>query len=573
METLRYVMLANGLLAVVSLVFYVLLRRETFFEANRLALWLGLIASLVMPLVQLPDWRPQPVKAVMQQTARVIVPQVFTNPPALQPDVTNRFPYGRAQPAFPERLVRSGWSWQLGLIGLYLTVLIVLLVRFGFRLLALMRLIRQSVQEPYDDFILVRNTGVTSPFSFFGWVVLNPNQHTPNELENILRHERVHVRAWHSVDMLGAELLSIVFWFNPAAYLFRQLVHQTLEFSADRAVLAEGIDPQMYQRHLVKVSLAAGQSVITNHFSQSLLRERVGMMNREQSGYSALGRYVVWTMAVGMMMVACKHGNSDDKQALTLNTLPANSPTRALVVELEDKNTWYRHFALYKTRFGTRTIISDPAILCIKGNQLAILDDHQYESAVYINGKETSVESLSQIAPENVRELFVMHQWDDRPNIDRKTKPYQILIQTSATPLRFDRKRRQFFTFLQAAAISQHPRGETYMFTMNSLLEATFFHNKNALVERTKNEHLKLYDEFKDNVDIFINELPATVADVETVHVREVARLYTKERPYTDWFRAKNPQSRFELHIQTAPKRAKRDSTYYVFSPFYSGDF
>lgn len=36
METLRYVLLANGLLAVVSLTYYVLLRRETFFWTNRL---------------------------------------------------------------------------------------------------------------------------------------------------------------------------------------------------------------------------------------------------------------------------------------------------------------------------------------------------------------------------------------------------------------------------------------------------------------------------------------------------------------------------------------------------------
>ncbi len=46
METLRYLVLANGLLVVVSVAYYVLLRRETFFGANRLALWLGLTAAV-----------------------------------------------------------------------------------------------------------------------------------------------------------------------------------------------------------------------------------------------------------------------------------------------------------------------------------------------------------------------------------------------------------------------------------------------------------------------------------------------------------------------------------------------
>ena len=34
METLRYVVLVNGLLAALSVAYYVLLRRETFFGAN-----------------------------------------------------------------------------------------------------------------------------------------------------------------------------------------------------------------------------------------------------------------------------------------------------------------------------------------------------------------------------------------------------------------------------------------------------------------------------------------------------------------------------------------------------------
>lgn len=298
METLRYVVLANGLLAVVSIAFYGLLRGETFFGANRLALWLGLTASLALPLLELPNWRPQPVRAVMQRTARVIVPKLLPAPPTSPPDVTITFPNGRTHPAFSRQLTASGWSWQRGLLGLYAAVLLALLGRFGIRLRSLMRLIGQSAQEPYDDFTLVRNEDVTSPFSFFGWVVLNPDLHQPDELEQILRHERVHVRAWHSLDMVAAELVSIVFWFNPAAYLFRQLVHQTLEYSADRAVLAEGIDAKAYQYNLVKVSLSTGQSTITNHFSKSQLKSRIVMLNKPKSSRSTWLKYPVLCLAV-----------------------------------------------------------------------------------------------------------------------------------------------------------------------------------------------------------------------------------------------------------------------------------
>ena len=276
----------------------------------------------------------------MQRTAQVIVPRVLPGPPASQPDVTITFPNGRTYPASANQLAAPGWSWQQGLIGLYVVVLLLLLGRFVVRLRSLMRLIRRSAWEPYDDFTLVRNAGVTSPFSFFGWVVLNPDHHAPDELEQILRHERVHVRARHSADMIGAELVSIVFWFNPAAHLFRQLVHQTLEFSADRAVLAEGIDAKAYQRNLVKVSLSAGQSAITNHFSKSQLKSRIVMLNKQESLQSTWLKYPV--LFIAALLVASTFARPQMKMlekyvpapvvATVIGTEPMNTPAQEIAV-------------------------------------------------------------------------------------------------------------------------------------------------------------------------------------------------------------------------------------------------
>lgn len=315
----------------------------------------------------------------------------------------------------------------------------------------------------------------------------------------------------------------------------------------------------------------------TNQFGGHSLRQRVKMMNSHRSGIVSGWRYLVWAVVISAMALACrvKHDQNDfiPNQKNSSHILPATNPARAKVVELEDQGTWYQHLALYQTRMSTRIVQSEPVVLQVKGDQFLIPDDYKYASAVYIDGKAVSVDALRKLSPAFVKEVFVMHQWENLPNADPKAKPFQVLIQTSPQPVQLNYKRNQFFTLLRAAAISQHPLGETFSFSMNQLLEATFFHNKNALVERTKDEHLKIYDEYTNAVEIFINRLPATPADVKTVHVREVARLYTKELPYSEWFRADNPLPRFRLFIQTSPKRAKRDSSYYVFSPFYTGDF
>lgn len=315
----------------------------------------------------------------------------------------------------------------------------------------------------------------------------------------------------------------------------------------------------------------------TTRFSGPTLHQRVSMINSQPSGPRAWWRYALWVCSMGIVVLACQH---ETRQHVHLpddgfvdNALPATSPTRAMVGDLEEKGTWYRHMALYRDKFATQLVESKPVILQLNGDRFVLPDDYKYESALYIDGKEASVDELARLSPEFVRELFVMHQWENLANADRQAKPYQLFIETSQKPIRFDGKRKQFFTLLQAAAFSKYPLGESFSFNMNQLLEATFFHNKNALVERTKDEHLSVYDDYANAVEVEINNLPATLADVKTIHVREVARLYTKERHYLDWFRADNPLPRFRLSIETSPKRTKRDSSYYVFSPFYTGDF
>lgn len=326
MELLRYVLLTNALLAVVSVGYYLLLRRQTFFTANRLALWIGLAGALILPLLKLPDWRPPSVRAAMERTAQIIVPTVLppTSPPAIP--ITITFSNQKTYKAFQTAIPAPGWSWPQWLLISYLLGVVLLLMRLGIQLLSLHKLIYRSAHEVYDDFILVHNASVSSPFSFFGWAVLNVNQHTPDELEQILRHERVHIRERHSLDMLGAELVCILFWFNPAAYLFRYLLQQTLEFSADRAVLAEGIDAKSYQYNLVKVSLLSSQLGVTNHFSRSQLKSRIRMLNHNESTKITWSKYPLFMV---VMLTVASAFTTRPLQALRpyIPTLPSREVT------------------------------------------------------------------------------------------------------------------------------------------------------------------------------------------------------------------------------------------------------
>lgn len=305
MSLLIYLLQAGSILAVLTLCYRLLLRRATWFGLNRYLLVLNVALALVLPLVELPDFRPAPVRNLVQQTVpnfRVMdwsrLKAAEAAPPVLKPQ--NREPDAfRAEPQ------ETPFNWQKLILGIYLAGVIFLTGRLLVQLFSLGRLIVQSERSRLHDVWLVINENVGSPFSFFRWVILNPVLYEPDEFDQILLHERVHSRQWHSVDMLLAELLRIVFWFNPFAWWHQQLVQENLEYLVDREVLDEGVERKTYQYYLLKASLSGeGPTRVrpaTNSFNQQQLKSRISMMNRPKT--SGLGwLYVVFG---GLVLIAC----------------------------------------------------------------------------------------------------------------------------------------------------------------------------------------------------------------------------------------------------------------------------
>ena len=329
----------------------------------------------------------------------------------------------------------------------------------------------------------------------------------------------------------------------------------------------------------------------TNRFDGSALRHRIGMMNRRRSGHAALGRYVVWTMLVGVMVLACRHTTDNDAFVASRfkSTFPLTNASRRLAAELDKPAMpWYRQASLFDDEHEKihSTVINGrlatvvklfryPEILCIKDDRLALKLPDGQPVKVFVNGQQAAVpgKALSALHFEEVADLLVYQKWDDAPGAEKYPEAYRIFISTTHKTPVMNQTRTRWANYLKAAAVSDYPLGKASTFSMNKLLEATFFNNKLTFVKRTKDDHLALYDGYTKDIDLFINGLPATRKDIAGVHVREVDRLYANERSFEEWADGPDRKSRFVLFIQTAPKRAKRDSTYYVFSPFYSGDF
>ncbi|GAB4000525.1 hypothetical protein GCM10028807_53780 [Spirosoma daeguense] len=312
----------------------------------------------------------------------------------------------------------------------------------------------------------------------------------------------------------------------------------------------------------------------TNHFGGTGLHQRIAMINGQRSGIMAIWRYVVWGLLLAIMIFACRHKEAEYAQhKLATNT------TQQRITELE--KCWFMQSSLRvsdqimesKSPVMDELLRNYPAILYLRDNHLALKLPNSEQVKLFVNGDEKPTQTLSTITFEEINDLAVHQKWDRVPGSEKYPERYRIFISTTHKTQTESLLRHRWKQFLLVNATSDYPLGNSESFSMNDLIEATFFSNKKAFVTRTKKDYLKLYDEYAQDIDLFINGMAVTPEEIEGVHIREVDKLYTHERPFFEWAYGPKRSHRFVLRIQTDPKRSKRDSSYYVFSPFYSGDF
>jgi bla regulator protein blaR1 len=118
------------------------------------------------------------------------------------------------------------------------------------------------------------------PFSFFKYIVYNPELHNPAERELIFKHEQVHSSQYHTMDILISNIVCCILWFNPLSWLYKKSIVQNLEFIADKETVAATESKKQYLKTLIKVSLRDLHPALTNSFYQSFIKKRIVMLNK-----------------------------------------------------------------------------------------------------------------------------------------------------------------------------------------------------------------------------------------------------------------------------------------------------
>ncbi|MCF3111755.1 hypothetical protein LL912_23405 [Niabella sp. CC-SYL272] len=278
-----YILKLSICLAVVYLFYQLFLRRLTFYNWNRWYLLGYGVLSFVIPLI---DVMPELQKKELDRNTLVQMIPVFGFSPEAQAN------------SLLESL--STWDWVLvaGGIGS-----LVLLFRFGIMYLSFLRIKRRAQLISDARTRIYQLDEDVRPFSFGNAIFVNTELHSGEELEEIIRHEFVHVRQKHTIDIIWSELLCILLWFNPFVWLLRKSMKQNLEFLADKQVLQSGMDKKEYQYLLLKV-MGNKQFAFANHFNFSSLKNRIAMMNSIKSAKVHLTKFLFLLPVVAVLLLA-----------------------------------------------------------------------------------------------------------------------------------------------------------------------------------------------------------------------------------------------------------------------------
>ncbi len=125
------------------------------------------------------------------------------------------------------------------------------------------------------------------PFSFLGYVFVNNKIMSESELEQILTHEKVHIKQLHSIDLLLSHFVSIIHWYNPLIWLLHKAIKTNHEFITDNKVVKEGFDLLNYQELLLNQFISIPSVQLVNNFNLISIKKRIAMMNKLKSGFLA----------------------------------------------------------------------------------------------------------------------------------------------------------------------------------------------------------------------------------------------------------------------------------------------
>ncbi len=276
---LIYILQSGISLALFYCIYSVFLRKETYFNLNRAFLLGATILAMILPLIEIPL-----SGYMVSGNYTVWLNEVVVSP------------------ASSEGFSLQYFSPLRFLFLIYFAGAVYLSLRFLARIGRLLYFISRNkpVKEGKNRLIFINSD--IAPFSFFNYIILNKYAHDRSQTEKIIAHEKIHIEQKHSLDLLLLELVIVLQWFNPFAWLIKKSLKDQHEYLADQGVLKIGFDKGEYLQLLMSHTFGMSFSTIANSFNHSQIKNRFTMITKKQSQKSASAKLFLILPAIAVLI-------------------------------------------------------------------------------------------------------------------------------------------------------------------------------------------------------------------------------------------------------------------------------
>ena len=290
--------------AILWLVYRLLFRNSNRLYFNRYFLLTSMLLALAMPLLGLLSGLELPQMVTLKQS---MLNGMMLNEVIVTAD---------GQPMLPEVIVTTSTQshfsvWQV-IAGIYLIGVGVMTLLFLFKLAKLVVLIIRSPKRKMSSCTAVFTGREQGSFSFFRYAFF-PNE---NVDPDIMRHEMSHINHHHSWDILFAEVMMILQWFNPFIYLYKKELQSLHEYMADRDVVATGVDKKNYMMLILQQCTAVDFSGMSNNFSLILTKKRIKMITRNEKAKGLWWRLLATLPVLAVLLIANTKVAAQEKKAV-----------------------------------------------------------------------------------------------------------------------------------------------------------------------------------------------------------------------------------------------------------------
>ncbi len=237
----------NLYLVVFFAFYWLFLRKETFFTANRFYLILSVLASFIIPTISIDhfNWPSE------QFENTVWIGEL--------PEL-----------AVTSKLVATSIAEVDFIQIIYVLGMIFFSLRFIFQFWKSIQLVRKSAVEPF------------SAYTFLGKLIVGEKALSSPA---VLHHEWIHIKRWHSLDQIFFELLKVFLWVNPIVYLLKREIQLIHEYEADAYASKRVGSKAEYAATLISATFQINSEVLLGHsFNRpSSLKSRLIMLSKHNS--------------------------------------------------------------------------------------------------------------------------------------------------------------------------------------------------------------------------------------------------------------------------------------------------